>query len=174
MIIIISGPPGSGKTTVARIVSQKLNYPLISSGDIFRSMAKEHNMTVEEFSKLAERDYSFDKKIDERILEIMKRDENLVIDSRLAAWFAKKNGIDAFKIFLNASRDKRLERINKREKTSMQNLILREESEINRYKKIYGIDFRDLSIYDLVLDTDNLTPESIVDKIMESVNKWTK
>ncbi len=174
MIIIISGPPGSGKTTVARIVSQKLNYPLISSGDIFRSMAKEHNMTVEDFSKLAEKDYSFDKKIDERILEIMKRDENLVIDSRLAAWFAKKNGIDAFKIFLNASRDKRLERINKREKTSMQNLILREESEINRYKKIYGIDFRDLSIYDLVLDTDNLTPESIVDKIMESVNKWTK
>ncbi|MGC8565391.1 MAG: (d)CMP kinase [Thermoplasmata archaeon] len=174
MIIIISGPPGSGKTTVARMLSEKLNYPLVSSGDIFRSMAKEHNMDIESFSKFSERNDYIDREIDDKILKIMKNNGNIIIDSRLAGWFAKRNNIDAFKIYLNASREKRLERINRREKTSMDDLVLREKSEIKRYKHIYGIDFKDLSIYDLVIDTENLSPEDIVNKILESVKKWAK
>ncbi|MGC8663324.1 MAG: (d)CMP kinase [Thermoplasmata archaeon] len=174
MIIIISGPPGSGKTTVAKMLSEKLNLPLVSSGNIFRSMAKDLGKSVEEFSKIAEKDDSIDRNIDEKILEIMKKGNDMVIDSRLAGWFAKKNNINAFKVYLNANRNKRYERINKREKTTIQNLTIREESEIKRYMNIYGIDFKDLSIYDLVLNTDDLSPENIVDLIMESAKKWMK
>ena len=53
-------------------------------------------------------------------------------------------------------------------------MTIREESEIKRYMNIYGIDFKDLSIYDLVLNTDDLSPENIVDLIMESAKKWMK
>lgn len=41
MNIIIMGPQGSGKTTQARLLAEKLGVPLIVVGDIFRELAKE-------------------------------------------------------------------------------------------------------------------------------------
>ncbi|MFH1326081.1 MAG: nucleoside monophosphate kinase [Candidatus Falkowbacteria bacterium] len=40
-VIIIFGPQGSGKGTQAKILSEKLNIPHISTGDLFRQAAKE-------------------------------------------------------------------------------------------------------------------------------------
>ena len=39
----------------------------------------------------------------------------------------------------------------------------REESEVLRYRKFYGIDVTDRSIYDMVIDTGALTPEQVVE-----------
>ena len=36
MRVTIGGPPGSGKTTVAKIVSNEIGYKHIYTGDIFR------------------------------------------------------------------------------------------------------------------------------------------
>ncbi len=175
MIIIISGPPGSGKTTVARMLSQRLNFPLVSSGDIFRSLSREYGMDLESFSLFAEKTPEIDRLVDQKILEIMKKDGDLVIDSRLAAWFAVRNGIHSFKVFLDASLSKRYERIKKREhNATMDALILRENSEIKRYKEYYGINFRDISIYDLVVNADEKTPEDVVEEVMECLEKWKK
>lgn len=41
MKIIIMGPQGSGKTTQADLLSKKLNLPHISTGNIYRAVAKE-------------------------------------------------------------------------------------------------------------------------------------
>lgn len=41
MIIIMLGAPGTGKGTVASILSEKINIPQISTGDIFRKHIKE-------------------------------------------------------------------------------------------------------------------------------------
>lgn len=43
MNILIFGPQGSGKTTQAQLLSQKLSLPLISAGDISREIAKENS-----------------------------------------------------------------------------------------------------------------------------------
>lgn len=40
MIIILVGPPGSGKGTQSKIISQALNVPYLSTGDILRSEIK--------------------------------------------------------------------------------------------------------------------------------------
>lgn len=42
MKIVLMGPPGSGKTTVGKMVAEKLDIPYISSGDIARSMNTPH------------------------------------------------------------------------------------------------------------------------------------
>jgi cytidylate kinase len=39
MIIAIDGPAGSGKSTVARIVAEKLNFRYIDTGSMYRSVA---------------------------------------------------------------------------------------------------------------------------------------
>jgi len=172
MRITISGPPGSGKTTVAKMLSERLNYPLLTGGDIFRGMAREMGMDIVEFSKYAERNWNVDRKVDARIVEIARSMEDVIIDSRLSGWLMHLNGIPAFKVFINASPDIRVERIWKREGGNIEDVrratLERERSEVKRYREIYGIDFDDLSIYDLVLDSGNMEPEEIVSKIVEA------
>ena len=41
MVYLILGPPGSGKSTQAELLAQKLGLPHISTGDIFREIAKQ-------------------------------------------------------------------------------------------------------------------------------------
>ena len=50
MIIIMLGEPGTGKGTVASILSEKLNIPQVSTGDIFRKNIAEQT----ELGKLAD------------------------------------------------------------------------------------------------------------------------
>ena len=43
MHLIIYGPEGSGKGTQAKLIAEKLNLPVITSGDLVREKAKENN-----------------------------------------------------------------------------------------------------------------------------------
>lgn len=48
--IVLLGPPGAGKGTQAKVISERMNLPHISSGDIFRENLKQQT----ELGKLAE------------------------------------------------------------------------------------------------------------------------
>jgi len=171
MRITISGPPGSGKTTVAKLLAKKLGYPLISGGEVFRNKAKEMGMDLIEFSHYAESNPEVDYAIDDEIIRLAGRMEDVVIDSRLGGWMLYRKGIPAFKIYINASSEIRARRIQKRDggkyEKVLEAMIARENSEKKRYGELYDIDFSDLSIYDMVIDSDELSPEEIVLKIMD-------
>ena len=57
-----------------------------------------------------------------------------------------------------------------RDKISYENklkeTIIREESELERFKKLYRIDLNNVKIYNLILETENLTVEDIVEEII--------
>jgi predicted cytidylate kinase len=172
--ITISGNPGSGKSTVAELLEQKLGIKYIYSGMIFRELAEKYNMTLEEFGKYCEENSEIDKELDDRQLEILK-EGNVILEGRLSGWLAHSNNISAFKVAIVTDLDIRAMRIVNREKGNVEKrkkeILERERSENTRYKKYYNVDLKDTSIYDIVIDSGDKTPEEIVDIIIQNLDK---
>ena len=162
MIITIGGLAGTGTTTLAQVLSEKLNVPYISAGFIFREMAAERGMSVLEFSEFAEGNVEIDKEIDKRQAEKAKSTDNLILEGRLSAFFVDNADL---RICLMTPFDVRSKRIAEREDKSVDvaksEIIIREESEVLRYKEIHNIDISNMEIYDLIINTDSFDPESI-------------
>ncbi len=177
MIITLGGLPGSGKTTVARILADKLKMEYINAGDIFRNLAAKKGMTLEEFGFFAERNPNIDKAIDKKLLEIARRD-NVILEGRLAGIMLELNDVEALKAWLEAPLEIRVERISGRDTKSMEAALadtqMREKSEWDRYYNIYHVDIRDLEVYNLVIKTQDRTPEDIADEIIKRFEESQK
>jgi predicted cytidylate kinase len=170
MIITIGGPPGSGQTTVGRLLAEKLNYEFISTGMVFRDMANERKLTLPKFGEMALQNPEIDKELDRRIVAIAREKKKLVLEGRLAAHMLHLNGIKSFKVWIDADISTRSNRISGREGKNPDNVMeeiqVRQKCEHDRYEKIYGIDLDSLAVYDHVVHSDNMTPEQIVDEII--------
>lgn len=170
--ITISGTPGSGKSTVAQILEKKLGLRYVYSGEIFRKLASKHNMSLEEFGRYCESNREVDQELDESQLKILKNGE-VILEGRLAGWLAHKNNIKAVKIIIDAAIKTRAERIVKREggdvKQREQEMLKREKSEALRYKQYYDIDLKDISIYDIVVDSADKKAEDIANLILKKL-----
>ena len=173
MRITISGPPGSGKTTACSTLSEALGMEAVVFGKIFRQLAAEKNLTLGELGELAEKDPSIDEMIDGRILEIARSNEDIILESRLSAYMLTRNGIPAFRIYLDASPDVRMARVGLREGETFEEAhaktVERQRSEAKRYMMYYGIDIEDRSVYDLVVLTDDLTPDEVLETILGAI-----
>ena len=169
MLITISGVPGSGKTTVARLLSKQLGIPHIYAGDIYRQQANARGLSLAQLNALAEKDHSIDRELDNRLAEYAHEGE-VVLEGRLAGFIALKENVDALKVWLTASDRVRAERVAEREGVDSAAILeensTRHDSDAKRYKLIYGYDLDDTSIYDLELATDDQTPETIARQIL--------
>ena len=179
MRITISGPPGSGKTTACSKLSEVLGLEAVVFGKIFRELAAEKNLTLGELGAIAEKDPAIDQMIDSRILEIARAHPDIILESRLSAYMLTRNGIPAYRILLEASPDVRMARVGLREGETLEqataNTLERQKSISKAKANIkanYGIDIDDRSVYDLILNTDNLTPDEVLEKILEGVRGW--
>lgn len=174
-VITISGLPGCGKSTTAKLLAEKLNFKYIDTGTIFRQLAEKHKMTLHQFEQYSNDHHEIDKELDANIINQVKSSHvGVVLQGRLAGWMCKLNNLPAYKVWLYLDINKRAERIAEREKISYEeasaDIDFREKSIINRYKEVYSIDYQDTSIYDLKLET-NLSPNEIVDEIINSLQK---
>jgi cytidylate kinase len=131
-------------------------------------MAEDRGIPFEEMLKLANADpsYSFDRELDAKQVALA-REGNCVIGSRLAMWLLP----DAcLRIFLSGSLEARAGRIHEREGDSLLEKLAftreRDKSDHERYLKIYGIDNDNLSVADLVINTEAWKPEEEVEIIV--------
>jgi len=177
MIITISGKPGSGKNSVAKELAKRLHLKHYSLGDFMSEMALNKNMTLLELSKRAETNSNIDKELDQRQINLGKKEDNFVIDSRLGFHFIPHS----IKIFLDVNLESGAQRIfndkredekeNKTLQATLKNIKRRIRSERERYKKYYNIDHYDKKQYDIIIDTTNLTVEQVTDIILEKIRK---
>ena len=177
LVITVSGLHGSGTSTQARRLAESLGLRYVSAGLLFRRIAEERGLTLEELSRLAEESPELDRMIDERTKEEARRG-GVVIDATLAGWMAEDADL---KIFLTAPLEERVRRIARREGLSleeaMRETLKRERSERERFKRYYGIDINDLSIYDVVLNTALFKPDAtarILRGIVEELRRGRK
>lgn len=179
MRIAISGKAGSGKSTVAKLLSKKLKLRHYSIGDLMRAMASEKGITLLQLNKLAEKNKSIDFELDGRLKGLGKLKNDFIVDGRLTAFFIPNAEL---RIFLETDDKVRAERILKskrhQEKGSLndvlKNIKTREESEKKRYRRYYGIDYTNKRLYNLVIDTTKLSPSQVAEKIIQSVKKQQK
>jgi len=167
----ISGPPGSGTSTASWLLASHLGYRHIDVGTLFREMAVKAGVTLEDFDRMAEENHQIDRDLDAKMVEIARSDAHaLVLEGRLTGILLRREKIECFAVRLDAPEEIRAVRIAQRDKVSFQeafqHLREREVSEQKRYHDIYGIDVNDLSIYDLIINSEKYSPEEIIAKII--------
>lgn len=180
-IISLAGELSSGKGTVSKILMEELNYGVYRNGDYFRKLAKDKGMSVTEFNEYVKQHPEIDIQIENSAKEYSKDHNNFIIDARLG-WYAVP---ESFKIYLkvdinvaakrafeNQDEDKKqTERFDtvEEQKADMEK---RYKLENERYFTVYGVRKEDLSNYDLVIDTTDLTPNEVADIIKKKYFEW--
>ena len=180
MIITITGKPCSGKSTIAKILVEKYGFTRIGVGDLFKEEAKRRGMNAEEFNAFCMKNPEFDYLIDQQSAELGKKYEGqkYVFDSRLAWHFVPKS----FKVFVDLNEEEMVNRLVNSDREgkekytdrteAKQTLLNRRQLEIDRYKKIYGIDNGDLANFDFILDSSIKTPDALAEELMAEYTKY--
>jgi predicted cytidylate kinase len=179
MLITISGLSGSGKSTAAKGLSERLGIPTVDVGKIFRGMAAKRGMDVVAFGAFVEKHPEIDRELDDAMLRLVKRRKRLILQSRLAGLMTAREGLKAFRIWIAATARTRASRVARREgipfRKALSDITRRDRNNRVRYVRTYGLDLNDLSVYDIVVRTDNLTLEEVVSCLAkELTNVWPK
>lgn len=171
-IITVSGLPGAGTTTLCRQLQERLDLPYTYAGRIFREQAEARGLSLSEFGALCQADPRVDQELDAqqtRLLEEAADGGSLLLEGRLAGWLAHRNEIPALKVWVDCDATERIHRVQDRDggdlSTQIQNTREREQSEMDRYQRYYGIDLADMTPYDLVVDSKAHSAEELADQV---------
>lgn len=174
--ISITGDLGSGKSTVAKIICGRTSFEYFSTGSLQRKLAAEKGMDTLQMNHFSETTNAIDDYIDGYLKGIEndhESDKHYILDSRLAWHFVPSS----YKVFLTVDTTEAARRVMSDTKRTgeaeastlaeeMENLLERQDVEARRFRKLYDVTYRDLSNYDLVIDTTNLSPEEVADRIL--------
>lgn len=174
MLITISGLPGSGTTTVSRLVAAQLGLDRLPGGEVFRQLAVEAGMSLADFGVHAQHHPEIDIELDRR-LEQRARQGDCVIESRLAGWLVTRAGLPAVRTWIDCAEGVRAARVALREgiapaDAAVDNQV-RTDLEHARYRAVYGIDLADRTTYDLLLDSTSTPAEELADTIVDEARR---
>ncbi|MFW6320823.1 MAG: (d)CMP kinase [Halohasta sp.] len=173
LLITVSGPPGCGATTLCNRLSAAIDCPYVSGGDIFRELAEENGISLNQQIAEADTSDSIDRALDERLQQIAEKwgsaDKPFILESRLAGWLAGDHA--DLRLWLDAPEDVRLDRIEGRVETQAE-MRVREVSEAGRYQSYYDIDVSDREFYDLIINTARWDKEGVFQLVRAAIESY--
>ena len=188
MIITISGTPGSGKSTIARILAEKLHAERIYVGGIRRELAKKKGMTLMELNEYAkthpETDVDVDEKAAAEARKLEKEKKKVIVEGRTQFHFLP----ESVKIFIRVDVDEAARRIwndlQQKERRQQRNegnitslaqmkrsITERFDNDQHRYRKYYNLDIMDMKQYDLVVGTTKITAQQGAGEIINFLRR---
>jgi cytidylate kinase len=182
MHITITGNLGSGKSTICKLLNEKYQFEIYSTGKVQRELARQMNMTTLELNQLMCSNHKYDTMIDDTTARISRenKDKDIIFDSRLAWHFVEHS----FKVFVSVSLEVAAERVMNDKRgaeetyTSLDEakklLAQRAATEKVRYKDIYNLNYMDFTNYDLVIDSTYCSPDKIAEIIIKEAKEYEK
>ncbi len=164
--LTVSGPPGSGTSTLVDKICQSRDWTSLNGGEIFRDEAANRGLSVVQFSALCKQDLDVDRALDTKLKDIISsKDSPDVVESRLSGWWAHQLGLDCLRVWVSVSDEERARRIQNREggdfSGRLQESRQRQADDSQRYSELYGIDMSDMTPYNLIIDADNIDADEV-------------
>ncbi len=170
--ISVTGDLGSGKSTVCKMLAEKMNAEIVSIGTINRKMAMEMNMDAVEFNKFIVGKPEFDKIFDDYQKAYEEKAGSFIVDSRLGFHFVPST----YSFYLKVEIEEAAKRIMSAQRSSesyssldeaVRKINERRQAERIRYTQCYGVDILDMNNYDCVIDTTHATPQEVADLMIK-------
>lgn len=173
LFITVSGPPGSGLTTLCEDLAATLDCGHVSGGEVFRGIADDRGITLTQLVAEASGSDEIDRMVDRRLKTIAEKwgaaNKPFILESRLAGWIAG-NRAD-LRIWLDAPEEARVARTRDREEMDAE-MRVREVIERERYESYYDIDLEDRSIYDLSINTARWAPAGTLELVLTAIREY--
>lgn len=191
MIIIVSGLPGSGKSVLVEKLAKQYKLKKIFASDILKQLQGNKDKKVDtkhtekssgwwetdegqKFNMERLKDKEFDKALDDKLLGIVEKEDNIIMDSRTMPWLSKKEGL--IKIWITASPNVRAQRVAQRDKSDWKKALqtMEQRLEVDKiiYKKLYKIAFsEDLMPFQLRLDTTNMDEQEVFQEVVQKIDE---
>lgn len=173
LFITVSGLPGCGATTLCERLSDVIDCPYVDGGTIFRELASDRDMTLNQLTAEADGSDKIDRALDHRLRSLAEKwggaNEPFILESRLAGWLA--GNLADLRIWLDAPDEVRKDRISNREETTAE-MLVREVSEAGRYQSYYDIDIDHRHFYDLQLNTARWDKNNVFTIVRTAIEQY--
>lgn len=169
--LAVSGECSSGKSTLCRTLSQRLNWAHVDVGNEFRKIADIRGLRIEEFGSIPD---PLLRQIDDQIRNRIQTEANVIWDGRLACFLARDN-MKVFKLYCVASLDVRANRLANRNKISFEEarrkVLARDSEEADVFKRLYGVSHPYSKKWvNLRLDTSHSSPEELANVVLRTLS----
>ena len=179
VLITISGHPGSGTSTLVKLLSEARGWSSLNGGELFRQGAKRRNMSLAEFGQLCKQNLDVDRELDLLLKdEMLRNDEDApsIVESRLAGWWAYQLNLNIPRIWLNVDERERANRVQAREGGEIDDILAasrkRASVDAERFLKLYNLLPEQKEPYTHILDATSLNPQEVLAQVLEIVEEF--
>ena len=174
--ITISGHPGSGTSTLVKLLSENKGWNSLNGGELFRQEAKRRNMTLADFGELCKNDLDVDRELDSLLKQEMLRNDGqapAIVESRLAGWWAYNLELEIPRIWLDVDEIERAKRVQDREGGAIESILKESEKrasvDAQRFLELYNLLPEQPEPYSHRIEATSLNPQEVLARVLEIV-----